>query len=612
MKIKIKKHELNQIVNNFKLLRKDSKKYLKAVLMLLKDAYQLNKMRFILVFVTSGVGISMLGFSLGVLLKYVKQLESDHPLNYFGYTFAARDGFILGFISVFSMVLLILSAGFLLYSRLKTRDILVDYNLTILARVAEKFGWDPPDDIAWLNDTTLRSNIRTLYTNDSQRSAMALRRLTEGYQHFLISFGGIAVLFWLDAAASFFLILIILFSLIFYYKINKRASRATRDYENLSGDSVRRSRVLLDNIASWPNPDFNPALLRSVTHESDLKDNNILLFDRFATRSLTEFISYVLTAAALGFLVITLGYSAIEGLKSWASVVGYIVVLQMVMKAFKTFSKIITEVTRIYPGLSRLYEFNKKPAAARSKKAIDKLNLVLSDDVLSDKKEKNITLRRGDIIGFSAPVSLSRYSVKFFTKVLEGAKGKRKKGGAALLDSISIAVPIHPPMVPVTLRELLGIPADMGADEVRNAAGSLAHNIEKVFPLDPERLLSPDDLQRLSNDSLKRLSLISCVVSEKPILLVHSSLITEGWLKENKTLLDNRILVVCFNGLPDKHISRKLVIRKYIVTAADGDIVAAGSFSMLKRSKRAVERIVEEHAQDTDIKIREKGCFHRN
>ena len=89
----------------------------------------------------------------------------------------------------------------------------------------------------------------------------------------------------------------------------------------------------------------------------------MLLFDRFATRSMTEFLSYVLTAAALGFLVLTLGYAAIEGKKSWASVVGYIVVLQMVMKAFKTLSKVITEVTRIYPSLSRLYEFNKKSTA---------------------------------------------------------------------------------------------------------------------------------------------------------------------------------------------------------------------------------------------------------
>jgi ABC-type multidrug transport system fused ATPase/permease subunit len=588
----------SRIISTIKKLRKDFKKYLKAVLMLIYDAYQLDKKRFIAVIVTSGAGISMLGFSLGVLLKYVKHLESNSPLKYLWYHFYPRDGFVLAFISVTFMVLLVLSAGLLLYSRLKTRDILVDFNLTTLARVAEKFGWDPPDDIAWLNDSLLKSNIRTLYTSDSQRSAMALRRLSEGYQHFLTAFGGLAVLLWLDAAATFYLILIILLSLIFFYKINKRASRATRDYENLSGDSNRRARALLDNIGSWPNPEFNPAALRSITHESYLKDNNILLFDRFATRSMTEFLSYVLMAAALGLLVLTLGYAAMEGKNSWASVVGYIVVLQMVLKAFKTLSKIITEVTRIYPSISRLYEFNKKTNTSPSKEKINELNLILSDDALSDKNEKTIRLLPGDIIGLSAPVSLSRYSIKFFEKILTGSKRKRKKSIAGLIHSISISVPLKPPLVPITIRELLGIPAETGAPELRSAAGSLVRNIEKVFLLDPETVISKNELGKLSKDSLNRFSLISCSISHKSILLVHSSLISEDWLRENKTMLKNHILVICFNGLPDKQISQQAIIKTYIAAAADGTIVASGSFSMMKKRNAAVKKIIEDHAQD--------------
>ena len=80
--------------------------------MLIYDAYQLDKKRFIAVIVTSGAGISMLGFSLGVLLKYVKHLESNTPLKYLGYQFYPRDGFVLAFVSVSSMLLLVLSAGF--------------------------------------------------------------------------------------------------------------------------------------------------------------------------------------------------------------------------------------------------------------------------------------------------------------------------------------------------------------------------------------------------------------------------------------------------------------------------------------------------------------------
>lgn len=589
--------DLSRISSKSKSLRKDFKKYLKAVLMLISDAYNIDKKKFIIVLITSGAGISMLGFSLGVLLKYVKHLESNSPLKYLGYSFYPRDAFFLAFISVSSMLLLVLSAGLILYSRVKTRDILVDLNLTALSRVAEKFGWNPPNDIAWINDSTLKSDIKSLYTSDSQKSAMTLRRISEGYQHFLTAFGGIAVLFWLDTAATLYLIMLILLSLIFYVKINKRASKATRDYENLSGDSNRRSRAILQNVSAYPNPDFNSSVLRSITHDGYLKHNNMLLFDRFVTRSLTEFLSYILTAAALGFLVLTLGYSAIEGKNSWASVVGYIVVLQMVMKAFKTLSKVVTEVTRIYPGLSRLYEFNKKTSATPSKEKINELNLILSDDALTDKSERNITIRRGDIIGVSAPVSLSRYSVTFFEKILTSGKRKRKKNITGFLHSISIAVPLIPPQVPISIRDLLGMPAEIGAAELRIAAGSKARNIEKVFPLDPGTILTHKELVKLSEDSVKRLSLISCFLSDKPILLVQNSLITDEWLNENNTLLKNRILVVCFNGLPDHQISNKTGIKTYIVAAADKAIVASGPFSLLKKRKATIKKLLNEHVE---------------
>jgi hypothetical protein len=313
-------------------------------------------------------------------------------------------------------------------------------------------------------------------------------------------------------------------------------------------------------------------------------------------------LSYVLTAAALGFLVLTLGYSAIEGKKSYASVVGYIVVLQMVLKAFKTLSKIITEVTRIYPSISRLYEFNKKPSDYPPKEKINELNLVLSDDALSDKNEKNLRLLPGDIIGLSAPVSLSRYSVRFFEKILAGGKRKRKKKTAGLIHSISISVPLQPPLVPITIRELLGIPAETGSAELRSAAGSLARNIEKVFKLDPETVITPNEIGKLSKELLNRLSLISCSLSDKSVLLVHSSLVTEEWLRENKTMLKNRILVVCYNGLPEKQISRQTVFKTYIAAAADGVIVAAGSFGMMIKRNASIKKIIEEHAQQLILK----------
>jgi hypothetical protein len=112
--------------------------------------------------------------------------------------------------------------------------------------------------------------------------------------------------------------------------------------------------------------------------------------------------------------------------------------------------------------------------------------------------------------------------------------GKIQKNISGLIYSMSMSVPLLPPIVPVTIRELLGLPEEVGASELRSAAGNMARSIEKVFPLDPEHLLTRTDLEKLSDDSLKRFSLLSCSLTDKSILLVHSTLITEEWLKENK------------------------------------------------------------------------------
>jgi hypothetical protein len=202
-----------------------------------------------------------------MLLRYVKHLEDESVITYYGYTFNLKDGYSLAFISIFSMLILIAGAGMVLYGRLKTRDILVDFYLQSLPGVASKYGWTPPDRIAWINNSVLKTNVRTLFMGDSQKSAMAMRRFFEGYQHFLMAFGGLFVLFWLDAAATFFLIIIIAVSLIFFYKINRRASGATRGHENISGESARRARALLDDVSSWPNPYLDLKVLRGITHE---------------------------------------------------------------------------------------------------------------------------------------------------------------------------------------------------------------------------------------------------------------------------------------------------------------------------------------------------------
>jgi hypothetical protein len=339
--------------------------------------------------------------------------------------------------------------------------------------------------------------------------------------------------------------------------------------------------------------------MRGITHEGLIKKSATLLFDRFATRSLSEFLGFALLGVALSFLLMTLGYSALMDETSWAAVVGYIVMLNMVLKAFKSLFKLITEVTRMYPPISRLYEFNKKESLSPVS-AIDELILDIPSSALTDKKESKFVLKKGEMAGISAPVSLTRYSIKFFDKLLTVRKKKKKKKKMVkvnLLHSAAIAVPISAIPVPVSLKDLMGLTDETGPDELKQAAGSMAGKIGKIFQLSPDTVIEQKDLNRLPEEALRYFSLMSSLVSDRSIIMAQSSLITEEWLAEFKDILKERIFIVCYQGLPEKPVSSKSAFKIFLAASADCTIAAAGTFSFINKRRKAINAMLKEREE---------------
>jgi len=199
--------------------------------------------------------------------------------------------------------------------------------------------------------------------------------------------------------------------------------------------------------------------------------------------------------------------------------------------------------------------------------------------------------------GISAPVSLTRYSIKFFDNLLrlpEKKKKNKKRIVFSLLDSTAIAAPISAIPVPVPLRHLLGLADNAGADELKKAAGTMAGKIEKVFPLHPDTVIDQKVLGRLPENALKYFSLMSCLVSARPVIMAYNSLITEEWLAEFKEILNERILIVCYQGLPEKPVSGKTSFKIFIAAAADCTITAAGSFSFINKKRSVINDLLNE------------------
>jgi len=80
-----------------------------------------------------------------------------------------------------------------------------------------------------------------------------------------------------------------------------------------------------------------------------------------------------------------------------------------------------------------------------------------------------------------------------------------------------------------------------------------------------------------------------------PIILAESSLVTDKWFRENKSLLENRILILCLKGLPDEQINVDIPVKTYMVAAPDGAIIGSGSFSFLNKKRVDFKKILKEH-----------------
>jgi len=568
-----------KIIEGIEKIRKEFYKYRSAVFWLLHEAYILDKRKFITIIFAFFAGLGILGGSLSILYKYVKLLESDHPLKIFHYQFPVRNEFMLAAVSILFMLLLISGAAFLLFAKKRIDNRMLEFNLTALKRVAVQYGWQPDNRAAWLSNSKLYSEVKKIYQGDARKSGMAMRRILNGMQHFIISFAGLFVLLWMDALATLFVFSIMLAALYFYSLVSKGAAGASRRDEELSGGASSKSRRLLVSVSSWPNPEIDREIFNDVIHAGIIRDRVKAQCDRFTSQSKSEFVSYIITAVILSFLLFFMGRNAIRGEISWALLVAYIFLLKTIMQSFKSLFQVVTVVSRYYPGIKRFYKFCRETTPAGKRYNINELHLPIVKDGIYEKSGYKPVIKKGDIAGLVIPIPFSRYSVKFISRVLSGDKKKFVNNVSSL---ISVALPLSKPVVPVSLRVLLGLPEEWDRKTVNLILGNKASKIKKYLSLDPDDIIGPESWARLSDDDLKAISMLGAEASTRPILVIHEQLVSEGWLKENANRMADRIVFVCYEGEPSWRRLHKLSFN--FVAAVDATIIGCGSGKWLKNS----------------------------
>lgn len=574
-------NQFKKIIDGIKRIRKEFKKYRKAVFWLLNEAYSLDKKKFILIIFASFTGLGTLGGSISILYKFVKLLESNHPLKILYFEFPVRDKYLLAVVSLIFMVFLIAGAAFLLYAKKRIDNLMLEFSLSALKRVTVQYGWQPDNRAAWISNSKLYSEVKKIYQGDARKSGMAMRRLLNGLQHFLISFTGLVALLWMDALATLFVFIIMLFALYFYYSVGQGAAGASRRDEELSSSASLKSRKLLVSVSSWSNPEIGRETFNGAVDTGIIRDRIKAQCDRFTSQSKSEFVSYITTAFILSFLLFFMGKKAMKGEISWALLVTYIFLLRTIMQSFKNLFQVVTAVSRYYPGIKRFYKFCRENTPAGKKHNINELHLQITKDGFYEKSGYKPVIKKGDIAGLVIPVEFTRYSVTFISHVLSGDK---KKSGYDLSSLISVALPLSKPVVPVSFRTLLGLPEKWDQKTIKLNLGENALKIKKYLSLDPDDVISPKSWEGLSDDDLRNISLLGAEASTRPILIIHEQLVSEGWLKEHSKHLANRIVFICYEGEPSWVRLNKLSFNTIVVAAVDATIIGCGSGKWLKKS----------------------------
>lgn len=582
-------NQFKKIIDGINRIRKEFKKYRNAVFWILREAYLLDKKKFIVIIFAFLTGLGILGGSLSILYKYVKLLESGHPLKILHHEFPVRNEYMLAAVSVLFMILLISGAAFLLSAKKRIDNRMLEFSLYSIKKVAAQYGWQPENRAAWMSNTKLFSEVKKIYQGDARKSGMALRRILNGLQHLLISFGGLIVLLWMDALATLFVFIIMLAALYFYSLVSKGAAGASRRDEELSANASLKSRMLLTSVSSWPNPELDHSVFYDVIHKGTIRDRIKAQCDRFTSQSKSEFVSYITTAVILSFLLFFMGRNAIKGETNWALLVAYIVLLRTIMQSFKNLFQMVTAVSRYYPGIKRLYKFFRYNTFPDKGYDIDELHLHIVKDGLSEKSGHEQVVKKGDIAGLVIPVAFSRYSVQFISHVLSGNKKKSVNGFSS---SVSIALPLTKPLIPVSLRVLLGLPENWDQQAVKSSLGKNASKIKKYLGLDPDAVISPESWAGLNDDDLRNISLLGAEASTRPVLIIHWQLASEEWLKKHANHLANRIVFICYDGEPSGNGFNNLAIN--IVAAIDAAIIGSGSGKWLKKSWLQLKELREE------------------
>lgn len=534
-------------------------------------------------------GVLFGAVGVAVVVRYAQLLESGAVVPIFGREYPAQESFMLVCVASVSGAVLILGAVLTFSARLRAVRIGTEFQLDCGDRVLATVGGEVESAHAYAGDRYLRSELSKLHGRDARICGMAVRRLLDAVAPVAVMIGGMCALFWLHVSSSFVMLAVIGLALPAYYFVNLGAARATRRFEIANRRARRAARELFVGFSFWPPAPLPREVVRGAESRGVLRASALAFRERFAALARAEFISYGVTAAAFVLLLIYLGRDAIAGRMQWASLAAYLVILRLTVMAMRRLFQTATMISRYYPSIYRCSRFLAVAIAESGEtSSLDEVHIRIGRQALTDGGKRRLIFRKGDFVGLTGPLSPNRYSILYYAKLFVDQHSAQ--GGRRALDQIRLIAPLAVPPVPASVRELLGLRSDWGAEEVKQRLSDWADELGRVGALDPDRVLEPTVWQQISLECRRQLALLGAEASTCPILLASSRVASAEWLRSQPWTRD-RLVFLWYPGRPPRALG--MVAPVHIVAGASTGVVAVGSPLWVRNSWEKIQDLLD-------------------
>ena len=427
---------------------------------------------------------------------------------------------------------------------------------------------------------------------------------------FVVAF---VALLYINPLLTFLVMVLVLISSGFLYKVNIAGARSTSMMEKNSGKTAQEYNRIIQQQKGIAAPiQDNDAIFRNLFSSKNVKQYLNAFEGRFKATENSQFVSNILIAVSTFVIFVILGSRIIFEGEGWGRLIVYLAALRYGLTNLKQCSRSITSTNRFYHQVRRYFYFlDNTETVSRAKGPLpSKYTIKVGPEPLKGSLE-SWDISQGGRIGLMSLVKLNRYTLAGLT---EGLLGHSSKAANNALSSMCFVTSRYEMLLGRSLRTSLGLPLDLDWEDFCKEMEviGLQGRIKELFN-SLDKPVTPEEWVGVGLNIKFALALFAALRSDYQwIMLEEEGLrsLSDTARKYLLSCLVGRITVIVYNG-DMKDVG---MYNEDVVSLIDGtNSIAMGSPLWIKENwtkledvlKNLVNKEIEKKSSEEDSSVLE-------